>query len=142
MRSSNHSGITLIEVVAGLALMGTLLTVILVGSSQHLRQLKAAQQKRDSVRMLDEFLATWSAHRFKTDRIADAVSRAGLPATGQFGLVGREGQDHERSRFRVELRRVGSSEFGSGSIIRLTVSVPNESGGRTTTAWAEVVVPQ
>ena len=37
-------GLTLIEVVAGLALMGTLLASLLVASSAHLRQIHTAQR--------------------------------------------------------------------------------------------------
>lgn len=143
MRRSSASGMTLIEVVAGLALMGSLLTVVLVSSSQHLRQLKAAEQKRASVRMLDDFLAGWSIGNFGRDAVADAVLRSGLPATGSFGTHGRgDRSDAMKDAYRVHLRAIVSPVFAEADLVRLTVSIPDSSGGRINTAWAEVLVPR
>ena len=143
MRYSTKSGITLVEVIAGLSLMGTLLTVILVSSSQHLRQLTAAEKKRASVRMLDNFLASWSVSDFDVARIPDAVRRSGLAVVGQFGAHGVEGdQSHEFPNYQVELRRMRRSEFNGGSVVRLTVTSTNTTGERHPTAWAEVMVPE
>ncbi len=143
MRSSTARGITLVEVIAGLTLMGTLLAVILVSSSQHLRQLKAAERKRVSVRMLDDFLASWSIANFQADRIPEAVRRSRLPAVGQFGHHGLEDDVRGfRSEYQVELRRVGQTGFQQGSVIRLTVTTVDAAGDRIPTTWAEVMVPQ
>ena len=50
-------GITLIEVVVGLVLLSTLLTVILISTGKLHRQQKAAIQKLESVHLLDELTA-------------------------------------------------------------------------------------
>lgn len=50
-------GITLIEVVVGLVLLSTLLTVILISTGKLYRQQKVAIQKLDSVHLLDELTA-------------------------------------------------------------------------------------
>ncbi len=47
-------GITLIEVIVGLVMLGTLLTVILISTGKLHQQQKAAIQKLDAVRILDE----------------------------------------------------------------------------------------
>ena len=141
MRSSTANGVTLVEVVAALALMGTLLAVILVGGSKHLRQLKAAERKRESVRRLDDFLATWSVRNFDPSAIPDAVQRSGLPVTGHYGVHGlREPNLGTSVEYQVDLERAQSSEFDSASIVRLTVSAPHGELGRKPTAWAEVLV--
>lgn len=143
MRSSTANGLSLIEVVAGLALMGTLLTIVLVSSSQHLRQLKAAERKRQSVQMLDDFLASWSVNRFAPETIDEAVQRSGLAATGSFGTHGiNEQSSGHPDGYQVELRRAMSPSFDSASIIRLTVSVDAGKPQRLQTAWAEVLVPE
>ena len=49
-----HQGITLVEVVVGLVLLSTLLTVILISTGRLHRQQKAALQKLDAVRILDD----------------------------------------------------------------------------------------
>jgi type II secretory pathway pseudopilin PulG len=50
-------GITLIEVVVGLVLLSTLLTVILISTGKLHRQQKAAIQKLEAVHLLDELTA-------------------------------------------------------------------------------------
>lgn len=137
MRSSVRCGMTLIEVVAGIALLGALLTVLLVSGAQHLRQLKLAEHKRQSVSMLEDFLAAWSMSNFERSGISSAVARSGLPATGQYG---NHGGAHHGSPYQVELRRTGTSEFGIGSVVRLTVRVANAGRVPRETAWAEVIV--
>lgn len=52
-----NRGITLIEVVVGLVLLSTLLTVILISTGKLHRQQKAAMQKLEGVRLLDELTA-------------------------------------------------------------------------------------
>ena len=143
MRSSAANGITLVEVVAALTLMGSLLTVILVSGSKHLRQLKAAEQKRVSVRKLDDFLATWSVSNFDPAQIPAAVQRSGMAATGQYGRHGiEESSAGTDEGFQVELQRVRDSELDGGAVLRLTVSAAHAQRGRTSTAWTEIMVPR
>ena len=52
-----NRGITLIEVVVGLVLLSTLLTVILISTGKLHRQQKAAIQKLEAVHLLDELTA-------------------------------------------------------------------------------------
>ena len=56
-------GLTLIEVVAGLALLGTLLTTLLLAHSRHARQIRAAQDKLAAVNALDGLLTRWEIER-------------------------------------------------------------------------------
>lgn len=138
MRSlKTNGGMTLIEVVVSLALMGTLLTVILIGGSQHLRQLRSAERKRVSVRKLDEFMTAWSLDQFSVSAIPLAVERSGLSVRGHFG-------EHKGTtsvpRYRVDVTRVRRAEIGSGSVVRLSVSVTEANGETFPTCWAEVMV--
>lgn len=139
MRSSTANGIALVEVVAGLTLMGTLLTVILISGSQHLRQLKAAERKRESVRALDDFLASWSISNFSRDGISTAVQRSGMPAIGEYGSHSLESSS--RHLYQVNLSVVGKADFPDSSIVRLEVSSVQPTLGHNKTTWAEVIVP-
>ena len=54
-------GLTLIEVVAGIALLATLLVSILVAHKKHAEQVRLAQKRLDAIEQLDQLLAEWSA---------------------------------------------------------------------------------
>lgn len=57
--SSRHSGLTLIEVVVGLALLSTLLVSLLMAQRRHWRQIQAARQKLAACKAADELLTGW-----------------------------------------------------------------------------------
>lgn len=53
------AGLTLIEVVASIAILGTILVGALFAAARHTRQLAHAQRCRLAVRAADELIATW-----------------------------------------------------------------------------------
>lgn len=55
---------TLIEVVVGTALLGTLAVVSMLTTASHLRQLRNAESKITACRIADQFLAAWSQSNF------------------------------------------------------------------------------
>ena len=57
--STTARGLTLLEVVAGMALMATLLTTILVAFGSNLRQIRRAQQRLAAIRQADRLLGEW-----------------------------------------------------------------------------------
>ena len=59
--SCRRRGLTLIEVVAGIAILATLLVSILVAHKIHAEQLRKAQQRLAAIEELDRLLAEWSA---------------------------------------------------------------------------------
>jgi type II secretory pathway pseudopilin PulG len=56
----NRKGLTLIEVIAGLLLMSTLLVGILTAGSRHMRQLRLAKQRLAAAAMADQLLTAWA----------------------------------------------------------------------------------
>lgn len=80
-------GISLIEVVVGITLMGTLATSAIIAGSSHLRQLHAAQAKHRAVESIDQFLTQWSSYNFKLDRVFHAANEAGVQLQGSTGDV-------------------------------------------------------
>ena len=58
--SRGRSGLTLVEVVAGLLLMSTLLVGILTACGRHTRQIKRARQQLVAVALADRLLTEWA----------------------------------------------------------------------------------
>jgi len=57
---SAEAGLTLIEVVASLALLSTLLVGVLVAFNQHSRQIRAGNRKLDVLHRVDALLYRWA----------------------------------------------------------------------------------
>lgn len=56
---TSRQGLTLIEVVAGIVLLGTLLVTILMAFKAHATQIQAANQRLEAIRQTDRLLMTW-----------------------------------------------------------------------------------
>ena len=70
-------GITLIEVIVGLVMLSTLLTVILISTGKLRQQQKAALQKLDAVRILDDLTGEFFREGFpKLDSTGKVASRS------------------------------------------------------------------
>ena len=78
-RPRDKRGLTLVEVVLGLALLGALLVSILVTRSRVARQSYLAQRRQDAVRAADRLLNQWWAEPAKFPRTA-AGALADAPA--------------------------------------------------------------
>lgn len=55
----NRTGTTLLEVLAGLAILGVSLTGLLAAKARHLRQWATAQQRLEATAAAEELLAAW-----------------------------------------------------------------------------------
>ena len=137
------TGMTLIEVVAALALAGSLLTVTIVGSTRHLRQMKAAERKSQATKRLDRFLSAWSFANFRLANAANAAEQAGLEMTNSelsdFPDKTNNGQQ-KQERFVVSLHRAGHVDLGDALKVRVEVSCVSNSRMCDNVAWAEVLV--
>lgn len=58
-------GLTLVEVVVGLAIAGTLLSAVIITSTHHAKQMRLADQKRSAAELADRFLSRWSHYGFR-----------------------------------------------------------------------------
>jgi len=70
----SQAGLTLVEVVAGLALLATLLVAILVAYRAHAAQIRATRQRLRGIEAAERLLTEWS-------------SAGQLPAVGEQGRV-------------------------------------------------------
>lgn len=58
-RCSRERGLTLIEVVAAITILGMVLVGVVVAKSRHTHQLSRAQQKQVAVRVADDLISKW-----------------------------------------------------------------------------------
>lgn len=56
---SRAAGLTLIEVVAAIAILGTILVGIVMAKSRHTAQLASAERRMAAVTVADELIASW-----------------------------------------------------------------------------------
>ena len=106
-RSNGHSsccGLTLIEVVAALVLMGTLLVGIVMARGKHTRQLALADERLAAIAAADNLLASWWAEP------------ASLPRSGSGTVPGRP-----TWRWSIESVENESIEQLGAAIVRLTL---------------------
>jgi prepilin-type N-terminal cleavage/methylation domain-containing protein len=58
-RFSRRAGLTLIEVIAAIVILGTILVGIVLSKSRHTRQIALTQRKMEAVRAADRLLTRW-----------------------------------------------------------------------------------
>jgi len=74
---SRRAGMTLVEVVAGLVLFGTLLVGIVGGFAVHKRQVRRAELRHQAIEVADELLAAWHAPKSEMPRFASGFVTRG-----------------------------------------------------------------
>jgi prepilin-type N-terminal cleavage/methylation domain-containing protein len=125
--SSNYStktGLTLIEVLAALALLSTLLVGILLAGHRHTGQIRRSRQALDVLHRVDELMYRWMA----TDGLIPREATGRLPGEEEFLWKTRVvSQDHAESlridvvRLEVFSRREASSDR---PLVALDLAVP------------------
>jgi type II secretory pathway pseudopilin PulG len=100
-RLPRRPGITLVEVVAGLALLGSLLTMMLVAAGRLARQQRVAESKLLAVAELDRLISGFFSNGFPN-----------LPSGGKLN-------DNERMAW--QLRKVNMETIPGCSIVRLSI---------------------
>jgi prepilin-type N-terminal cleavage/methylation domain-containing protein len=129
-RCSRRAGLTLIEVVAAIVILGTILVGVVLARSRHARQIHLAERKALAVRAADALLTAWW-----TD--ANAIP------------VGEEGRAGPEETFAWQLRAVHNADVEriGGQAVRLTLrnavtSPANPSDGPLATVDLVLPAPQ
>ncbi|HAN99838.1 MAG TPA: hypothetical protein DCQ98_21505 [Planctomycetaceae bacterium] len=73
---------TLMEVVTGLALASLMLAVMLAAAARHQRQLASADETRQAIELLDD----WLSRRWNRDRSVPSASSITLDADGRWSI--------------------------------------------------------
>lgn len=63
LHTSRRDGLTLIEVVAAIAILGTILVGVVMAKAKHTRQMATSQRQMVAVRAADELLSAWYSSR-------------------------------------------------------------------------------
>ena len=124
----HRSGLTLIEVVVGLAIAGTLLATTIMAATAQRRQLKQANQKQQAVELIDRFLTAWTQGRFKATLEQSAAESSGvrLRAAGEL----------EDNLFYLQVRSISRVRELELEVIRVEAYVGN---AESPISWVEVV---
>lgn len=73
-----RGGLTLLEVIVAIVLLATLLVGVLVATGRHLRQIRAADQRRQAIEIADGLLAQWLRDPQRIHVPASGKSRDGF----------------------------------------------------------------
>ncbi|QDU44559.1 hypothetical protein Mal52_30430 [Symmachiella dynata] len=124
---SKHSarrGLTLIEVVAGIALLSTLLVTILMSYRAHAGQVRAAKQRLRAIEFADQQMAAW-------------MSARRVPGLGKWG----ESTDGQFTWRIMRGETTAETPYGL-QVARLEVQAAPRSKGSTVLASVEFLTPQ
>lgn len=94
-----RKGLTLVEVVAGIALLATILVTMLIAYRANAEQIRKAHDRKLAIELLDELLANWEQ---------DLT----VPVPGETGVF----EDSPWSWRVVKVRQIPSSELPYGAI--------------------------
>lgn len=136
MMTRPSKGITLVEVIAALALAGTVLVSLILSGSSHLRQVKVASGKIESVDLLDRILMRWSFSNFRLNHLSSIGSEFGLPVVSD--------EDGGETPSEIGQRRIVYSQKDLVSqddlpVVRLVVQVFRPDDRWQDLAWVEIV---
>jgi len=125
LHSWNRRGLTLIEVVAGLALLASLLVGCLTAYGHHVRQVRQARQRLAAVRAADALLAQWFQESGR------------IPVAAQNSFAG-AGQLCWRTRLISD----PGAELLASQVVRLEILPPLDQPDRTTILSIDVLAPK
>ncbi len=96
-----RSGLTLIEVVAGMAIAGTLLVSVILATSVHRRQVKQSVLKQEAIVAVDRLLCAWAAEDFRQNEFDRLATTSGFYVRNGLSIP-----DSRTSRFELSLQSV------------------------------------
>lgn len=124
-RRSPRSGLTLIEVTAGILLLSTLLVASIVAFQQHARQIKRANRTVAAIDAADELLSQWFAAGVR------------VPPQGEGQVRG-----DESLRWRTSVVGAGQDDTQPWQIVRLQIRDTESFRDARAIVDVEVVVPR
>ena len=120
-RPARRRGLTLVEVVVSIALIGTLLSGVVMAMARHRHQLALADQKIEAIEAADDLLKQWEG-------------RPPYPASGKIG---------EKNKMAWKTTRITqtANELPKGvGIVRLEVRHPSGTAAEKPLAQVDVLV--
>lgn len=130
------AGLTLIEVVASIVLLATVLTGMVIAKSRHTRQLALSQRISAAVRAADELIATWhlSSEGVPVDQTGSIAGDHLLQWRTRL-VAGHELEAWRASVVRVELmdanHQATDASMEAKPLVSVDIVVPEVQGNRS-----------
>lgn len=130
------AGLTLIEVVASVVLLATVLTGMVIAKSRHTRQLALSQRISTAVRAADELIATWhlSSDGVPVDRTGSIAGDESLHWRTRL-VAGHELESWRASVVRVEVmdanHQATDASMEAKPLVSVDIVVPEVRSGRS-----------
>ena len=145
-RNRGGPGFTLIEVIVGLALMGTLLAAIMLATARYKRQLTLAEAKLEAVQIAQSVLAQWWQDSFDaiprngSGEVTATTSTKGLSwRTHELPLQGEEQTGFTVVRFELYDRKQTKSELPILAVdLAIAEPIEDESDAETNESADEI----
>ncbi len=131
-----RNGLTLIEVIAGVVLAGTLLVAIINASSMHLRQLKLIDRKVVAAAAIDDFLNQWSRYQFSQSDLTRASKESGCVLEDESVLP-----SESRVKLSLSVRQVTVFENNRYEVVRVSAIAGPSHKSKAVDCWVEVLRP-
>ncbi len=126
---STKAGLTLVEVLAALALLSTLLVGTLMAHSRHAEQIRRSRRTLDALRRVDELLYRWMA----TDGLIPRTATGSLPGEGESG--------EDEWIWRTRLLSRDHCQSLKVDVVRLEVFPRREAAARQPVVALDLAVP-
>ena len=134
--NGKRDGLTLIEVVAGVALAGTLLVAVISASSLHMRQLKQVDRKLAAADAIDGFLNQWSRYQFAQTYALRASKDSGCYFDDQGGVA-----SEVKVKISLTVRPITVFENSRFEIVRVSAIAGPGHKNKGVDCWVEVLRP-
>lgn len=121
-----QSGLTLIEVVVSIALIGTLLSTAILASSSHLAQAEAAHRKLLASKCLDQFVSNWNRQGLSVQAVEQFPETLLYPDRDQ------------AVSFRLSISKRRLPKLDQAQVVRLALTATEKQTHPD--AWVEVIV--
>ncbi len=137
-RSKVHSstglrnGLTLIEVVVGIGLAGTLLVSIMMAATGHRKQLRQMRDRQVAMDAIDRFLSQWARYEFSDQGRERSAKQCGVHMDGLATVAVSRGMPV----LKISTRATGLGDDYPFEIARVEAWV---GGGEVADSWVEVL---
>ncbi len=127
---SRRAGLTLIEVVAAIAILGTVLVGVVMAKARHTHQLALTERRNDALRAADELLASWWTEPQGVPVAQSGEFEAGVPLAWETRWVPNRAVEELGARvLRVEIRESPDGAIepidGGEALVVVDLVMPN-----------------
>lgn len=125
MRTLRQDGLTLIEVVAAIAILGTILVGMVLAKSRHTHQLALAERRSEAATAADELLSRWWANGRNVPAEAEGEMPTDAKLKWTTRVMDNSAIDELEARVvRLEVRDAGAGAANAPSLVVVDMVLP------------------